>query len=378
MIYSIPLAEAITEYQASSLFSRLAKSTQRQRRTTLARLLAVAANISSTDLSVRHIDLCLQDLEHGDTHLGGRRKGKTQRSLNNDRAHLAGFLEWMRSSRSYISPSFNPVAELKYSKKTPSRKMLQIPAVRFGEMLDAAGARHPVERMACAIGAYLGCRPVEAAMLTVDSVDFARLEIDLLVEKTHQRLTMPMCLELRDELVAYFQWYKKVTGRTKLLPGWYLLPARLVMGSPGLRRGLRAAPGAIRMVPDWPIDPEQPFGRAGIGKAVKHAAEAVGYSGPELDWVGGHTMRRSAARALYEKLRDSGRDDALVMVQHLLGHKQITTTMAYIGIDTHRDKLRGLLAGQRMYDAPGVAGQGADVVELDTRRPGAESRRRAA
>ncbi|MBG6140659.1 tyrosine-type recombinase/integrase [Longispora fulva] len=367
MIYSIPLAEAIDEYTSSSLFSRLAASTRRHRRYTLSRLLAVAANINSTDLSVRHVDLCLQDLEQGDAHLGGRRKGKSQRSLNSDRASLGMFIEWMRSSRSYVSPSFNPVAELKYSKKTTARKMLQIPAVRLPEVFAAAGARHPVERMACALGSYLGCRPAEAAMLRIESVDFARLEVELLVEKTHQRLTMPMCVELRDELVDYFQWYKRAMGVTKLSPGWYLLPARLTLGSPQMPRGLRGVPGATKMTPGWPVDPAAPLGRAGIGKAVKAAARAVGYSGSELDWVGGHTLRRSAARALYERLRDHGRDDALVMVQTLLGHAQISTTMAYIGVDTQKDRLRGLLAGQRMYDAP-VAAKGADVVDLDTWR----------
>ncbi|WP_245563526.1 tyrosine-type recombinase/integrase [Longispora albida] len=372
MIYSIPVADAIEEYTSSSVFSRLSDSTQRQRRATLQRLQAAAAGLRTDDLRARHIDLCLQDIEQGDAHLGGRRTGKSQASLNSDRASLSMFLEWARD-RAYVLPTLTATAELKYARKAVANTLHRVPAERLPEMLEAAGQRHPVERMAAALGIYLGCRPGEAVLLRIESVDFAAMEIELVSPKTQKRERKPICAELLEELVTYFGWYRQMSGRTRLVAGWYLLPARLPSGSPGMPRGLRNAPGVMRMVPQWPVDPEKPLRRQTIERSIKFVLKALGWEPGGLKQVGGHTLRRSAAKALYERLRDSGTDDALVMVQTLLGHANISTTMAYIGVDTHRDKLRALLQGRRMYAEPEPAAPAAGVVELESRRRGKRS-----
>lgn len=64
---------------------------------------------------------------------------------------------------------------------------------------------------------------------------------------------------------------------------------------------------------------------------------------------GEHTLRRSGARALADRLRHEGTDSALLRVASMLGHKDIRITQHYIGWDTERDQRNELLAGQPMF-----------------------------
>lgn len=65
--------------------------------------------------------------------------------------------------------------------------------------------------------------------------------------------------------------------------------------------------------------------------------------------VVGHVLRRSGARALFDRLRHEGYDGALRRVQAMLGHSSGTITETYLGLDVERVQRNEMLAGKPMF-----------------------------
>lgn len=59
--------------------------------------------------------------------------------------------------------------------------------------------------------------------------------------------------------------------------------------------------------------------------------------------IGSHTLRRSAARALFDHLCSSGYDGALRHVSALLDHKSTVTTERYLGLDEDKMAIRRII-----------------------------------
>ena len=64
---------------------------------------------------------------------------------------------------------------------------------------------------------------------------------------------------------------------------------------------------------------------------------------------GGHTLRRSGARAYFDQLRSEGYDSAMRDVQAMLGHASLTTTEIYLGLNLDRQRRNARLAGKQMF-----------------------------
>lgn len=64
-----------------------------------------------------------------------------------------------------------------------------------------------------------------------------------------------------------------------------------------------------------------------------------------------HTLRRSAARALFDRLATEGYDGALRLVQAMLHHAQSSTTEHYLGLTLDKKRRDDIIRGESMYPA---------------------------
>jgi len=79
---------------------------------------------------------------------------------------------------------------------------------------------------------------------------------------------------------------------------------------------------------------------------VKRAMRRIGH---EPHGSGMHTLRRSGARALFDRLRHEGYDGALMRVSSMLGHADTKTTEIYLGLSIERQQRNELIAGKAMF-----------------------------
>lgn len=217
---------------------------------------------------------------------------------------------------------------------------LFIPRERFPELL--AGAGNPRDRAVVACGLYLFLRGGEMQTLRVSDIQPGFTRIKTTQHKTGGRDVMPVCAELGQELRSYLRWY---TDKVPDLDGQaYLLPAtRRVMVMPHSYPGdgkFRRFEGEDRVIPHVPVPKPH--------RIIQRALEGIGM--PTFR-QGGHTLRRSGARALFDRLREEeGVDGALQTVKSMLHHESVTMTERYLGVTPERDRRDTRLAGKPMFD----------------------------
>ena len=206
-------------------------------------------------------------------------------------------------------------------------------------LLDAAESQHPRDRAACAIGFYLMPRISELADIRWGDVDFIDNSVTLGRSKTNDGDRMPMVTELREELLKWKTVYEHEHGA--LEDRWFVVPA---FGH-GPRSRTTGRYGITHETPFFPTRmASKPY------ELVKRALVATGkYTEDQVYWTGGHTLRRSGARGLYDNLKDQGVDNALRLVQCWLGHSTVLNTQKYIGINVDRELRNKLFAGKSMF-----------------------------
>lgn len=240
----------------------------------------------------------------------------------------------------------------------PEADPLFVPVEQFPALLDAA--RNPRDRMIVALGLYLFLRSSEVQSLRWLDVDQARGHIYTMQHKTKTRDRMPICSELAEELIGYRRWYTDQSG--EIQPEWYLVPGLKTMVVAPSAWGYGDTPdGRFRRLPQprFILFPWKPTPKP--HRAVQAALAAIDL--PVLQ-QGGHTLRRSGARALFNVLRET--DDvtgALQTVKTMLHHKSTIMTERYLGIQPERERRDARLKGRSMF------GLGeAEVVELEAWR----------
>lgn len=92
------------------------------------------------------------------------------------------------------------------------------------------------------------------------------------------------------------------------------------------------------------VDATRPLTRP--SRTVKRVLVRAGYYTLQ---EGGHTLRRSGARAYFDELVSAGYDGALRRVQSMLGHASSSMTEQYLGLDLDRQKRNFDLAGKPMF-----------------------------
>lgn len=316
----LTLSEAIESY-ASHLRARdLANNTIKNATQVLRRAVREWGDIQVGSIRPVHIDRLFSN--------GGW--GPSTRNLY--LGNLRQFFEWCRH-HGYMARDFDPAFGWR-NVRVPNTPKLRLPVEEFYPLMDAC--EHPRDRAAVALGLFTFCRGSEIQTIRLNDLDLGNLTLEIYRRKTHQYDTLPVCEELRQEMVRWLNWYRQDQG--ELMGNWFLVPSKKsptftwVDGQPVPTE----MPGNLR--------PTQMVGHP--YEAVKRPLAAMGY---DTEGEGNHTLRRSGARALADRLRGEGVDSALLRVASMLGHRDVRVTQVYIGWDLERDQRNAMLQGERMF-----------------------------
>jgi integrase len=313
------LREVITEYLAAREASGFAGNTLRNDVRVLGALLDATGEIDSRELSAQAFD----------RFVAVRARTCARSTLNTDLSTTKAFIKWSRA-RQYMD--VDPLADRRWHKIMPRQGVL-IPRGDFARVLDCAD--HPLERMVVATGFYLMTRASETQKIMVGDVDLAAGFVRVTISKTTDRDSMPICEELDHELRRWMTFYTEEMGG--LAPGYYLHPRKLATNN---RWG--GPEGSSRvLVPTAPLSRLADVIQAVLGRA--------GYPAEPGSREGGHTLRRSAARAMYEELSDRGHDGAIRTVSTWLHHESVTMTERYLDLRVDRVQRDKIFRGQRMF-----------------------------
>lgn len=357
-IERIKLRAAVTRYLTEDpTYLAYAPSTKRGYRRTLDMLVrCVPSQAQVYDLRAEHFDVTLKSLKEGaspEENAARKRLGWSPRSnrgdaaLSNDFKAFRAFIKfcWRRE---YLSFAKNPVSHLKANsyegrtKEAVETMVVQPSAEVFAKILDAAGQRHPRDRMVVALGAFTGLRESELKGLRISGIDFDRTETEKGVQVAAPEIRVwrkkqkawhrvPMSAPMQREARQYLAWYEETHGT--LNPEWYVIASRR-SGLEGLTRDGGFWPGSGRLTWDTPLAPT--MSPSTVAPDIKKAFATAGY--PDLYRAGAHTLRRMAA--IYIDTVTGDKDAA----QTLLGHATRQSTERYLQWDDRKARLRQAMA----------------------------------
>lgn len=188
------------------------------------------------------------------------------------------------------------------------------------------------DRCALAIGMNTGLRANDLKRLTVFDVNLAGGVIQTAIRKVKKTDLKPITGELDVELRRWLDEYAHRMGlpdRNSLPNEWMVIPT--IRWNPNNHDGWALNPLAVMRDPHV---------------IVQRSLKALGY--PTYK-TGFHTLRRSAARALFEMQRDmegAGRDHALMTTKAFLNHSTTAMTEQYLGLSQERTVRDELLRGK--------------------------------
>lgn len=257
--------------------------------------------------------------------------GLSPATSNLERTALTKMFDWALDRRLLGAELPHPVRHRRRL-RVQARPKRRLPASEFGRLLDAA--EHPRDRAVLALGIYLLLRQSEIADLRVGDVDLTHGTVAVRVLKTGKHDLMPVSAELDRELRSWLSWYATQVG--PLADHYRLVPAK---GRP------------VGAVTDGPLKPTTPVAQP--ERIVHRALAAIGHETRDEDGNpirdGIHTLRRSAARAMFDRLVEDGYDGAGRVVQSLLHHASFRQTEVYLGIDMDSIRRDELLRGRPMF-----------------------------
>ena len=261
--------------------------------------------------------------------------------------NLRAFFAWARSMRYY--PRDADPTESWSSVRVPDTEYLRLDVHQFGEVLDAAP--HPRDRAIIALGLFTLSRGSEVSNFRLSDLNLGDGTLRIYRIKTGDIDTLPVSSELAVEMNRYLNWYRQDQGI--LRQDWWLVPAKHPdVWVQGPNRRLVRSTRAASVKPT--VQETKPY------RAVQRALGALGYDRKQ---VGLHTLRRSGARALADRLRTEGYDSALLRVGSLMGHRDTKMTERYIGWHLERTQRNAMLTGQVMYPEMGAEAATLHVVE---------------
>lgn len=324
------LSELVDEYQLACRSNGHAKGTLRNSERVGRNFLAFVGNIQVKSVTTRHVD---EYLAYRST-VGGL----SPATLNLETTILRGLFQFAFQRRHLSAAAMDPVIHRRRLRVQPTGH-LRIPASDFPRLLDSTP--HPRDRIVLALGIYLLLRQSEIVDLRVEDVDLHHGHINVRIIKTAKFDQMPLSAELERELRAWLTFYTEKCGR--LDPTWRLVPAKMTM--PFELPGVYRDPLAVELRPTVPI--AQPH------KVVQRALASIGYLSRDSEdnptRNGVHTLRRSAARAMFDRLCEDGYDGAGRVVQSLLHHSSFQQTEKYLGIELDQKRRDELIRGREMF-----------------------------
>lgn len=331
----LPLSDAIDRYYHWRASQGLAKNTLRNDRNSLKAFLANIGNIYCHNLTPQHIS----------RHFELRAATRAPDSLRIDHVVLTHFLGYLRHIRAMPADS-DPM----YGRRAPKvthRERTRIHVSRFPALLDLAGESCPRNRALIAVLLYTMLRGEDARSLRIQHIDLDDGYVNAAISKTSKQDRLPILADLDAELRTWLTVYSEECG--PLEPHWYLLPARQAWIAE------RGDNGAIREIGSALV-PSQRVGQ--VSRVINPILEDFGV--PLRDHrgkstrEGGHTLRRSGARALYDWLKSEAHPDPIRTVQSMLGHKTMALTERYIGAEPERRERDRAIKGKRMLGGDNV------------------------
>lgn len=331
------LSDAVENYMRHRTSQNYSKGTVKVDREVLKRFLATCGNIWCHQIKDRHIERYFEDASK-------TRQGNT---LRKDHGVLSKFFKWCRhTGRMPVDsdPMFG-----RRQPKLVNRERNRLNVTRFPELLEAAGERDPRDRALCALLLYTLCRDGEVTDLRIRDLDLQAGWLKVRIHKTSQEDTMPVSAELDAEMRRWLRHYAHISG--PLQPWYYLVPVRKVQPVNGPTGKILRHESGYR--------PDKRVG--GAGRIVSPILEKIGF--PVLDengkpcGEGSHTIRRSGARALFDRLVEGGYDHALRLVQSMLHHASIVQTERYIGVTADRRSRDDIIRGKTLYPSAVVDAQ---------------------
>lgn len=225
---------------------------------------------------------------------------------------LRNFFKWCRQ-RKHLPIDHDPLVGQRIKPKQEIPKF-RVPLEEFPALLDAARTRR--DRMMIAVGLFLMVRESEARTITLGDINLSERTISVWIHKTKQHDLMPISPELDAELRSYLTFYAQQHG--ELQDDWFLLPQMRL----------------TNRYQTYEMAPNQGLGPGGMSRPIQNALARLGY---ERKGCGMHTLRRSAAAAVFMEKTRLGYDGALRQVSAWLHHKSQRTSEIYIGIDIDRN-----------------------------------------
>lgn len=191
----------------------------------------------------------------------------------------------------------------------------------------------------------------EISTLKIRDLDMDAKRIDIVRWKTEVHDDrLPMLAELVEEMRRYLAAYEQSIGQP-LTRDMYLFPK--------YGRNWKNADGWVK-----PFEQRYHVGPT-LKQIIVSCLPADERDDPKVTkGLGGHSFRRSSARALYERLTEVyNESDAMRVVQGMLGHEDILMTQRYIGLGSVRAVRDRVIDGITMF---GDIGEIAKVLTLVT------------
>lgn len=250
-------------------------------------------------------------------------------SFNNYRQYLMMFFRFC------VAEGWLPRNPMRHVDPAPviRRPRLQLSAQELLAVLDGA---EPRDRVALSLGMNTALRAGDIMSLTVGSVNLSNNELTAFIQKNQKFDVLPICAELREELLRWFKSYAEAEGLTdwesELPNEWILVPPMQFQATnvwkPALGGQCVYKTGSVYSHPET---------------IVQRALARLGY--PTRS-EGFHTLRRSTARRFYDLALEEGIPDPIRMSQALLGHQRRNTTEIYLGLTVEKEMRDDLLRGK--------------------------------
>jgi integrase len=253
-------------------------------------------------------------------------------SYNKVRQRVGGFLQYCARHGWVKTDVMRDVGK----KSVPQIERQRLDPDQMLQLLDAVV--DPRERGLLACAMHTGLRASEITTIKLRDVDLDRGEIYFFRAKTASDDRLPITAGLDRELRRWMTHYANELGDAPMAPKMLLFPARR---PPRLRGG--NVPGEPRIMRLGDLQPFKAI--AHPQRIVQKAMRAIGFDVTFQEGL--HTLRRSAARALFDHITEHagepGYDSALRTTASFLGHKSTTTTELYLGLSGDRRKRDAIL-----------------------------------
>lgn len=326
----VKMSQAVEEFIGFTTARRKSANTIRAYRNALLPLIQTTGDIYVCNLTADHVERHFTKHSHW---------GASTR--NTKLQQIGMFLKWC-DNRGYKAKDVDLLWGWD-NVKVPSIDRTRIPQHEWVRLFNAC--EHPTDTATVAVGLYLFLRVSEARALKVGDVHLDRGTVSVFRTKTQEFDEMPMSSELEAILRDYLSWYSShMQSRGRAVePSYVLLPPRATSDQEWLRDAAFEAPLRVTQM------------HSALGLRIKKVIERAGYEMSEQEkpggW-GGHVLRRSGARALFDELVTQGYDGALKTVQAMLGHKNSIMTERYLGLSLDKEKRNTLISGRPMFKNP--------------------------